>query len=355
MRLTKKLLGELTILLIFVSLPACTSNLSVMNNDDSIKEIKIGVTLYKKDNTLISEIAKNIQDIAKEKESEGKYKIKVDIVDANGVLNNQKNQVDNFISQNYDVICVNLVDRTNAATVIDKAKTAGTPIIFFNREPVEKDMERWNKLYYVGTQTEEAGEMQANIIINSYEKNRSKVDRNGDGKIQYVMLEGEQGHQDSLIRTAYCIRTITDNGIQLERLADDIGNWEYVQGVAKMTQWIKNFGDKIEVVFSNNDDMALGAIHAYDNLGILGNRPLIVGVDGMSDALTEIKNGYMTGTVLNDSKKQANAIFDLAYTLATNGDINSVEGLERGKYIRTSYAEITSENVDLYLDQVLNN
>jgi len=349
-RLTKKLLGELTILLIFVSLSACTSNVSAMNNSNSMKEIKIGVTLYKKNDTLISTIARNIQDIAKEKESEGKYKIKVDIVDANGSLNNQRNQVDNFISQNYDVICVNLVDRTDASMIIDKAKTADIPIIFFNREPVEKDMERWNKLYYVGTQAEKSGEMQANIIINSYIKDKRKVDRNGDGKIQYVMLEGEQGHQDSLIRTAYCIKTITNNGIQLERLADETGNWEYIQGVTKMTQWIKAFGDKIEVVFSNNDDMALGAIHALNNLNVMENRPLIVGANGMPDALGAVKNGSMLGTVLNDSKKQADSIFNLAYALAVHEDVNSIEGLEKGKYIRTPHTQITSENVDLYLD-----
>lgn len=350
MRLTKKLLGELTILLIFVSLSGCTSNISAMNNSDSIKEIKIGVTLYKKDNTLISAIAKNIQDTAKEKEGEGKYKIKVEVVDANGILNNQNNQVDNFISKKYDVICVNLVDRTNASMIIDKAKKAGIPIIFFNREPVEKDMERWNKLYYVGTQTEKSGEMQANIIINSYIRDKRKVDRNGDGKIQYVMLEGEQGHQDSLIRTAYCIKTITDNGIQLERLADDTGNWEYIQGVTKMTQWVKTFGNKIEVVFSNDDDMALGAIHALNNLNIIENRPLIVGANGMPDALKAVKNGSMLGTVLNDYKKQGDAVFNLAYTLATCGDVNSIEGLEKGKYIKTPHTQITSENVDLYLE-----
>ena len=350
MRLTKKLLGELTILLIFVSLSACTSNVSAMNNSNSMKEIKIGVTLYKKNDTLISTIARNIQDIAKEKEGEGKYKIKVDIVDANGSMTNQRNQVDNFISQNYDVICVNLVDRTNASMIIDKAKTAGIPIIFFNREPVEKDMERWNKLFYVGTQTEKSGEMQANIIINSYIKDKRKVDRNGDGKIQYVMLEGEQGHQDSLIRTAYCIKTITNNGIQLERLADETGNWEYTQGITKMTQWIKAFGDKIEVVFSNNDDMALGAIHALNNLNIIENRPLIVGVNGTPDALEAVKNGSMLGTVLNDSQKQADSIFDLAYSLAVHGDVNSIEGLEKGKYIKTPHTQITIENVDLYLD-----
>ena len=69
------------------------------------------------------------------------------------------------------------------------------------------------------------------------------------------------------------------------------------------------------------------------------------------EALEAVKNGSMIGTIINDSKKQANAIFDIAYTLATHGNINSVEGLEKGKYIRTSHTEVTRDNVDLYLEK----
>ena len=80
------------------------------------------------------------------------------------------------------------------------------------------------------------------------------------------------------------------------------------------------------------------------------NKPLVVGVDGIPKALEAVKNGLMIGTILNDSKKQADGIFNIAYELATHGNINSVEGLENGKYIRTAHTEVTSENVDQYLE-----
>lgn len=349
MKLIKRLCGILTTTLIVNSLAACNVNANAGNKNNYIKEIKIGVTLYKQDDVFVSTITKNLEEIAKEKENEGKYKIIINIVDAKGSLINQSNQVDKFVAQNYDVICVNMVDRTAASMIIDKAKSANIPIVFFNREPVEEDMERWNKLYYVGAQAEQSGELQAGIIMNAYEKNNKSVDKNGDGKIQYVMLEGEPGHQDALIRTEYCIKTLTQKGIELEKLADDTANWQNAQANTKMTQWIKNFGDKIEVVFSNNDDMALGAIQALENSGLI-EKPLVVGIDGLPKALEAVKNGSMLGTIINDSKKQASSIFNLAYTLATNGDVNSVEGLEKGKYIRTQHTQVTSENVDLYLE-----
>ena len=347
MNFIKRLLRFLTMFSIFASLSACTANANAIKYSNEVKEIKIGVTLYKEDDTFISTITKNIEEIAKEKE--GKYKITINVLDAKGSLSNQSNQVDKFVAQNYDVICVNMVDRTAASMIIDKAKSANIPIIFFNREPVEEDMARWNKLYYVGSQAEQSGEMQANIIINAYKKDLKSIDKNGDGKIQYVMLEGEPGHQDTSIRTEYCVKTITKSGIELEKLADDTANWQSAQASAKMTQWIKEFGDKIEVVFSNNDDMALGAINAINNANITGNKPLVVGIDGIPKALEAVKNGSMIGTIINDSRKQAKAIFDISYILATHGNINSIEGLEKGKYIRTAHTEVTSDNVDLYL------
>jgi len=350
-RLIKRLSGFLTIISIFTSLSACTTNVNTGKYTKDIKEIRIGLTLYKQEDAFIDSITKNIDKIAKEKESEGKYKITINVVDAKGSANNQSNQVDKFISQGYDIICVNLVDRTAASVIIDKAKSANIPVIFFNREPVEEDMERWNKLYYVGALAEQSGEMQANIIINAYNKDVKKVDKNGDGKIQYVMLEGEPGHQDTLIRTEYCVKTITKSGIELEKLADDTANWQYAQATTRMTQWIQTFGDKIEVVLCNNDDMALGAIRALDNLNITKNRPLIVGIDGMPDALTAVKNGTMSGTIINNSYKQAKAIFDIGYTLATHGNVSLIEGLEREKYIKTSHTEVTSDNVDKYLEK----
>jgi methyl-galactoside transport system substrate-binding protein len=333
---------------ICTSLSSCTVNTKKYTS--SIKEIKIGMTLYKQEDVFVSSITKNIEEIAKEKESDGKYKITMNILDAKGNLNNQNNQVDKFIAQDYDIICVNLVDRTAAAVIIDKAKAANKPVIFFNREPVEEDMERWNRLYYVGAEAEQSGEMQADIIINAYKRDKQKVDKNGDGKIQYVMLEGEQGHQDTSIRTEYCIKTITQNGIEVEKLADDTANWEGAQATTKMTKWIKTFGDKIEVVFCNNDAMALGAVRALDNLNITENRPLIVGIDGLPDALSAVKNGLMAGTVINDSKAQANSIFNIAYDLAINGNVNSIKGLVNGKYIRTSHARVTNDNIDVFLE-----
>ena len=85
-----------------------------------------------------------------EKEKETGTLITLDVVSAGGSQLTQNDQVERFADRGYDAVCVNLVDRTDATVIIDKARNADMPIVFFNRELVEEDLERWDKLYYVG-------------------------------------------------------------------------------------------------------------------------------------------------------------------------------------------------------------
>ncbi|WP_291649673.1 galactose ABC transporter substrate-binding protein [Clostridium sp.] len=346
MKKGKRIINIFSLMLISTLIVGCNKE----SNIKFKKEIKIGVTLYKQDDTFISTISKNLEEIVKENESIDKSKIILDFVDAKGSTINQGNQVDKFINQEYDVICVNLVDRTAASTIIDKAKSADIPIIFFNREPVEEDMDRWDKLYYVGAQAEQSARLQAEIVLDEWLSKKDTVDKNKDNKIQYVMLEGEPGHQDSSIRTEYCIKSITEKGIQLEKLADDSANWQSDQAISKMNQWIKEFGDKIEVVFSNNDVMALGAIHAINSSDVFTKKPLVVGIDGIKEAMESVKKDEMLGTVISDSKAQAQAIFDIAVALAKGDSVEGIDELENNKYIKVPHTKVVKDNVDLYIE-----
>lgn len=341
----KKIFNMLSLLIISTLVVGCSKG----GNIKSKEEIKIGVTLYKQDDVFISTISNSLEEIVKKNGSNYDSKILLEFVDAKGSTLNQGNQVDKFINQDYDVICVNLVDRTAAATIIDKAKSADIPLIFFNREPVEEDMNRWNKVYYVGAQAEQSARLQADIVAEQWLSNKDFYDKNKDGIIQYVMIEGEQGHQDALIRTEYCIKSLNEKGIQLEKLADDSANWQSDQASSKMNQWIKEFGDKIEVVFSNNDVMALGAMHAINSNGDLIRKPIVVGVDGIKEALESIKNGDMKGTVISDSNAQAEAIFEIAMDVARGKPLDNISDMEKGKYKKIAHTKVTVDNIDEYL------
>ena len=82
------------------------------------------------------------------------------------------------------------------------------------------------------------------------------------GVFQYIVLEGEADHQDAIVRTEYAVSTITDQGVPVEKLGYAIANWNRAQANTKMSQLLTEYGDQIELVLSNNDDMALGAVDA---------------------------------------------------------------------------------------------
>lgn len=335
----------LSTIYMYSSLISCNSR---NNEEEDLNDIKIGISVYEQDDIFISSIISNIENITKEKRSEGSYSITLNVEDAKSNQYNQNEQVDMFIDQGYDVMCINLVDRRSAATIINKAKNANIPVIFFNREPVEEDMNMWNKVYYVGAQAEQSGMMQGDIVIEKYKNNPSDVDKNGDGKIQYVMLEGEQGHQDASIRTEYSIKRLVDNGIKVEKLGSEVANWSRTEASEKVARWIEKYNDKVELIISNNDDMALGAIDVLNKSKIKNNMPLIVGVDGIKYALKAIDNGEMTGTVISDAYKQGKAIFDTALRVSSESILDKDNGID-ARYIRIPHVIVTKENVGEYI------
>lgn len=314
--------------------------------------IRVGVALYLQEDTFLSTVMQNLQQLALTRETELGVKINLNITDARSSQASQNEQVDQFLQQGCDVICVNLVDRTAAAVIVDKAQAAGVPIVFFNRQPVEEDLARWDQAYYVGSKADRAGILQGQIVLDAWEKDPAALDRNGDGVLQYVMLEGEPGHQDALLRTEYCVKTLSDAGVAVEKLASDNADWVRGQATLQMQQWLEAFGDAIEVVFANNDDMALGAIDACLSAGMKeAELPFIVGVDATPPALEAVAAGTLKGTVQNDAAGQAESILDLCCALARGVDPSSAVALEDGKYVWLEYTAVTSDNLKDFLPE----
>ena len=168
--------------------------------EEEKESLKIGISVYDQYDTFVSEMVSSFQDYAKEKEKEWGIPITLEIKSAKNSQIIQNDQMDDFIGDNFDIVCINLVDRTDASTIIEKAKSSDIPVIFFNRELVEEDLERWDELYYVGADAFESGQMQGEILVEECKKNFESIDKNGDGILQYVMLEGEAGHNDSMVR-----------------------------------------------------------------------------------------------------------------------------------------------------------
>ncbi len=325
------------------------SNVTDANSegDNSSAKVNIGCAIYKFDDTFMTGVRNTISDAAKEKGAG------IDIVDSQNLQPTQNEKVDLFITKKVNSLAINPVDRTAAGVIIDKAKTANIPVVFFNRQPLAEDMKKWDKVYYVGAKAEESGTMEGQIVVD-YFKAHPEADKNKDGVIQYVMLKGEPGHQDAESRTTYSIKAIEDAGMKVEKLAEDTAMWDRVKGQEKMSAFLGSKGDKIEVVIANNDDMALGAIEALKANGYFKDNKYmpVVGVDATAPALQALEDGTLLGTVLNDAKNQGKATFNLAYVLGQgqtpskdNIGYDIVDGAD-GKCIWVAYKKITKDNLN---------
>ena len=283
--------------------------------------LRIGGVLYRNDDTFIGTLRNSLEQAAKDYEKETGIRVALDVRDAKRNQITQNSQAERMIDLDCDVLCVNIVDRSAASGIIDKAMEADTPIVFFNREPVAEDMNRWEKLYYVGADAKESAVLEGQILVDAYKKNPSSLDRNGDGIVSYVLLEGETNHQDSLIRTEWSIQTLKDGGVPIRRITGGIANWEKNQASALMEQWLSEYGTEIELVIANNDDMALGAIDAIERAGIVTGTIKLVGIDGTPAGQDAFREGKLFGTVESSKEIYAKRIFDTAEELAMGKEV----------------------------------
>ncbi|RKD22169.1 methyl-galactoside transport system substrate-binding protein [Caminicella sporogenes DSM 14501] len=337
----------LTLLLAFsliFSLAACGSKTGTGNEGANKAELpKIGVTIYKFDDNFMSFVRRAI-------ENEAKGKAELILNDSQNNQATQNEQVDMMISKGVKALAINLVDPQAAPTIISKAKQENIPIIFFNKEPSEEAMKSYDKAWYVGTTSSQSGVIQGQLIAKAW-KAHPEWDKNGDGKMQYVMLKGEPGHPDAEARTKYSIETIVAEGIEVEQLELQTGMWDTVKGKELMDAWLSKHGDNIEFVIANNDAMALGALQSLQANGYFeGDKFMpVVGVDAIPDALEQIKKGLMVGTVLNDAKNQGKATLELALNVANGKD--PLEGtewkLDDKKAVRVPYVAITKDNIEV--------
>lgn len=343
MKLVSKMMIPVLLLLIcFALFFALTQRSSISVGQK--KSVRIGISLYRFDDTFISGLRTAMEEYVRDYEMETGIKVYLDILDAKDSQNEQEAHVEKFTSLKYDAMCINPVDRTDTSGVINTALSSGIPIIFFNREPVEDDIRRSPNFYYVGSNPKDSAILEGKIIIDAYREDPAIFDLNQDGVVHYVMLEGEPSHQDSIIRTEWSVKALSDAGVPIHKLRSAIGNWERNEGAAWMEQWLNEFPNQIELVISNNDDMALGASDAIKRLGVKSGVK-IIGIDGTPAALNAIKKGEMFGTVAVNIDEYAKAVAGIAIARSLGQEIP--EDIDRKltdqRYYSVSYKMITNE------------
>ena len=314
-------------------------------------EVNIGVLVWKYSDTYGSSVRVAMEKYAEEIGAELGVKVNLEMQDGNDDQATQNNQADVMFASGKDLIIINLCDTSAGQYLADLGNQYGVPFFFYNKEPNDSSLVTDNNSIFIGTKPEEAGIMQGEILAELLEKN-PEIDKNGDGKINYIEFMGEPNNAEAIARTKYSADRAVELGVDLNEMVEtQVCMWDTAKAQDAMTALIPSLGvENMEVIFCNNDDMAIGVIAALNevgyNLGDGGDEVVVIGVDATDTAIEAINNGKLTGTV----KQDGDAMGKCNIYMAINGalgkdwlDGTDYKKADDGFSVRIPYAKITKE------------
>ena len=342
----KKFIALVLVLTMALSLAACGGS-----GSSSKKDGEVAVFWYTFGDTYLSSVRAALNTALTN------AGVKYQDYDANGSQTTQTEQIQTAITKGASVLVVNIVDASSddaTQAIVDMAKNANTPLVFFNRSVSEEIVSAYDKAAYVGTDYTQAGHMQGEMIGNYLVANYDAIDLNGDVVISYVMFKGQEGNAEADARTQYGVEdadavltgagkaqlSFYDANNTSKYLVDQNGAWSAAQGQDYMqtilAQYSEANSNMVELVIANNDDMALGAIAALQAAGYnngTGKTIPVFGVDATDAAKEKIADGSMTGTIKQDAEGMANAISTITQNLASGKA--TFEGIDSANVVGT--------------------
>mgnify|MGYP002604595749 CR=1 FL=1 len=306
-------------------------------------EVKVGISIYQFADNFMTLYRNELQNYLVNEL--GLKAENISIMDGKNDQSEQMNQIRNFVTQGFDVMIVNLVQASSEPDVTNICNEAGIPVVYINREPDAAEEERWESeglnATYVGCDARQSGTYQGEEILET----ANKGDINGDGKVSYIMIQGDPENVDAQYRTEFSVKALTDAGMEVEELLKQRGDWDQAKAQQIAQDALNQYGDKIEVIFCNNDAMALGALQAIEAAGRKVNEDIyLVGVDALTEAVQNVIDGKQTGTVFNNHFAQAQAASDIAVKFLNGEKVDAVN--------MVNYEKVTQDNAQEILDML---
>jgi ribose transport system substrate-binding protein len=281
--------------------------------------IRVGVTVYDM-SSFITQGQEGMEAYAKANDIELLWN------SAGNDVATQANQVDQLVNQGVDAIIIVPVQADSLGPQLQAAKAADISVLAVNT-----------------TLSDEAS-ITSSVLPDDVAAGAQEMEMMAQklgGKGNIVILQGPLGSSPELDRTKG-IESVLAKYPDIKVLAKDTANWKRDEAVNKVKNWISGFGDELDGIVSENDDMGLGAVQALNEAGL--DLP-VVGIDGIQDGLAAVKNGDFIGSSLQHGR------VELAAGLAVAKKV--VEGGEVEKEYTYVMPPITPENVDTYMANVV--
>lgn len=262
--------------------------------------------------------------------------VNLQIEDAQTDISKQRSQLDNFIASGVDAIIMTLADTSAAPGISEAAQKAGIPLVYLNLQPDNVDTLP-EKQAYVGSKETDSGKLGAEAACELLKAKGKASDA------QVYILMGDLAHQASRDRTSSVKETLAAGDCKGVTIADEqSAAWTRTNAMDLTTNWI-TAGRPIDVVFANNDEMAIGAIQALKAAGVSMDDVIIVGIDATQDALAAMAAGDLDVTVFQNAKGQSASAVDAAAALAQGKSIE--------KAVWVPFELVTPKNMAEYAHQ----
>ena len=301
------------------------SVISFLAISTSANAITIGFSVARFDDNFLT-VMRN--DAVRRAEEAG-HTMQVD--DAKDDVTTQLSQVQNYIASGVDAIIVNAVDTDTTQAMTKAAEGAGVPLVYVNRQPIDLDA-LGATTTFVGSNEKWSGTLEAFEMC---------VQAGGTGTA--VMLMGQLSNEAARSRSEdvrEVLKLSMCNGIDL--IEEQTGNWSRLEANDIMTNWIAA-GLEFNIVFANNDEMAIGAIQALKSAGVSMDDVIIGGVDATEDALNAMQAGDLDVTVFQNAAAQGAGAVDAAAAL--------VDGASLPNFVVIPFELVTMANIDNYIGQ----
>lgn len=251
----------------------------------------IGVSMLSMQNEFIQQVADALEKSAKTAQ------VELIVVDAERSSLKQVEQVESFISQQVDAIILNPCEFEASSPAVEKAQKAGIPIVNVNSSTKSKPDA------FVGSDDAESANMAMELIAKHL---------NGKGNV--LMIQGYMGQAAQLDRERGA-KAVLAKYPGLKLLASQTGEWDRAKSMSLMENWIQSFGDQIQAVFAQNDEMGLGAVQALMDAKKKA-QVYVVSVDGIQDARKSVEQGNLDATLIQNADKQGSESLRMAIELA---------------------------------------
>ena len=262
--------------------------------------------------------------------------VELQVEDAQDDVAKQLDQINNFIASGVDAIIVNAVDTSATEAMSQAAASAGIPLVYVNRQPINVDSLPDNQAFVASNEIESG-------TLAAFEACKLLRAMGYAGGAKGYLMMGQLSNQAAVQRTKDVDDIIGIDMCNFISIIDrQTANWSRDEAQDLMTNWLSS-GEEFQVVFANNDEMAIGAIQAMKASGISMEDVVVVGVDATQDALVAMQAGDLDATVFQDAFGQGEGSVDAALALARG------EAVDQKVYI--PFKLVTPANVDEFLSK----